>query len=68
MSGRYAAIAGIVPIGGFAAGVGAEPGAARDAAARAPFDVRHRRSWNSEGLRGSPEPPESVHHWWIGRL
>src|SRR4051794_28764287 len=59
MSGRHAAIIGVVLLGGLAAaGVGAEPGPTRDATARARFDVRQRRPWASENLRGSPEPPD----------
>lgn len=57
MSGRHAVIIGVVLIGGFvASGAGAEPGPARDATS--PFDVRQRRPWTSENLRGSPDPPD----------
>jgi hypothetical protein len=34
------------------------PSPARDATAKAPFDVRQRRPWASENLRSSPEPPD----------
>ena len=50
MSSRRAAIIGVVLLGGLAA--------ARDATAKAPFDVRQRRPWASEKLRGSPDPPD----------
>ena len=59
MSGRQTAILGVVLIGGFAAaGLGAEPDPARDATAKAPFNVRQRQPWTSENLRGTPEPPD----------
>jgi uncharacterized repeat protein (TIGR03806 family) len=59
MRGRQPAILGVVLIGGLAAAVlGAEPDPPRDAAARAPFNVRQRHPWTSENLRGTPEPPD----------
>jgi uncharacterized repeat protein (TIGR03806 family) len=59
MSGRQAAILGVVLIGGFAATVlGAEPDPARGATAKAPFNVRKRQPWTSDNLRGTPEPPD----------
>ena len=53
------ALLSVVLICGFAAvSRGGEPVPDYDVAPKTPFDVRQRRPWTSDKLRGTPEPPD----------